>query len=151
AAGPGRMRTANSGMKRYCQLRSTNTARRRKSLFIRQCSSRSRRAMRISAAGTAVWTASPITWRQPTTTSRNIGERTMQHRIVSRDEWIAARKQHLSKEKELTRLRDELSRERRELPWVEVEKEHVFDGPRGKETLSDLFDGRSQLIVQHFM
>jgi len=73
------------------------------------------------------------------------------HKVVSRDEWIAARKQHLAKEKEFTRLRDQLSRERRELPWVRVDKTYVFDGPRGPETLADLFDGRSQLIVQHFM
>ncbi|MGH8287333.1 MAG: DUF899 family protein, partial [Steroidobacteraceae bacterium] len=66
------------------------------------------------------------------------------HRVVSRAEWFAARNQHLSKEKEFTRLRDELSRQRRELPWVKVEKSHVFDGPKGKETLADLFDGRSQ-------
>ena len=57
----------------------------------------------------------------------------------------------LAKEKELTRLRDELSRQRRELPWERVEKEYVFDGPSGKETLADLFDGRSQLVVYHFM
>ena len=75
----------------------------------------------------------------------------MQHRIVSRDEWLAARKRHLIKEKELTRLRDRLSAERRALPWVRVEKEYVFDGPNGKETLAGLFDGRSQLIVHHFM
>jgi len=73
------------------------------------------------------------------------------NRIVSREEWLAARKQHLSKEKEFTRLRDELSRQRRELPWVRVEKRYVFDGPNGQETLADLFDGRSQLIVVHFM
>jgi len=76
----------------------------------------------------------------------------MQHnRIVSRDEWLVARKQLLAKEKELTRLRDQLSAERRELPWVKVEKRYVFDGPDGKETLADLFAGRSQLIVYHFM
>ena len=74
-----------------------------------------------------------------------------QNRIVSRDEWLAARKQHLIKEKEFTRLRDQLSAERRSLPWVKVEKPYVFDGPDGKETLADLFAGRSQLIVQHFM
>jgi predicted dithiol-disulfide oxidoreductase (DUF899 family) len=74
-----------------------------------------------------------------------------QRQIVSRDEWITARRQLLMKEKELTRLRDELSAERRALPWVKVEKTYVFDGPRGKETLADLFDGRSQLIVKHFM
>ncbi len=73
------------------------------------------------------------------------------HKIVSRDEWITARREHLAKEKEFTRLRDQLSRERRELPWVRVDKTYVFDGPRGRETLADLFDGRSQLIVQHFM
>ena len=73
------------------------------------------------------------------------------HKVVSRDEWIVARKEHLAREKELTRLRDQLSRERRELPWVRVDKTYVFDGPRGPETLADLFDGRGQLIVQHFM
>jgi predicted dithiol-disulfide oxidoreductase (DUF899 family) len=73
------------------------------------------------------------------------------HKVVSKDEWLVARKQHLSKEKEFTRLRDELSRQRRELPWVRVEKNYAFDGPKGKETLADLFDGRSQLIVYHFM
>jgi predicted dithiol-disulfide oxidoreductase (DUF899 family) len=71
--------------------------------------------------------------------------------IVSRDEWLAARKQHLVKEKELTRLRDRLSAERRVLPWVKVEKRYVFDAPDGKKTLADLFDGCSQLIVHHFM
>ena len=73
------------------------------------------------------------------------------HKVVSRDEWLALRKQHLIKEKEFTRLRDQLSAERSELPWVKVEKNYVFDGPDGKETLADLFDGRSQLIVYHFM
>jgi predicted dithiol-disulfide oxidoreductase (DUF899 family) len=70
---------------------------------------------------------------------------------VSREEWLAARKELLKKEKEFTRLRDQLSAERRELPWVKVEKNYVFDGPDGKESLSDLFDGRSQLIAYHFM
>lgn len=71
--------------------------------------------------------------------------------IVSRDQWLAARKAFLQKEKAFTRLRDQLSAERRELPWVEVDKPYVFDGPQGKETLADLFDGRSQLLVYHFM
>ena len=75
----------------------------------------------------------------------------MQHPIVSHDEWLAARKQLLAKEKELTRLRDQLAAQRRELPWVKVEKHYVFDGPDGKETLADLFGGRSQLIIKHFM
>ena len=73
------------------------------------------------------------------------------HPVVSRDQWLASRKQLLKKEKELTRARDRLSAERRELPWVKVEKEYVFDTPQGRKTLSDLFEGRSQLIVQHFM
>lgn len=73
------------------------------------------------------------------------------HRIVSHDEWTTARMRHLEKEKELTRLRDQLSRERRELPWEKVDKTYVFEGPQGKETLADLFAGRSQLIVEHFM
>ena len=73
------------------------------------------------------------------------------HKIVSREEWLKARKTHLAKEKQFTRQRDELSRQRHKLPWVNVEKPYVFDGPKGKETLADLFDGRSQLIVYHFM
>jgi len=73
------------------------------------------------------------------------------HRIVSREDWVTARTRHLEKEKELTRLRDQLSQERRDLPWVKVDKTYVFEGPQGKETLADLFGGRSQLIVEHFM
>lgn len=73
------------------------------------------------------------------------------HHVVNHQEWIAARKRFLAREKALTHLRDELSRERRELPWERVEKTYVFDGPHGKESLADLFDGRSQLVVYHFM
>ena len=73
------------------------------------------------------------------------------HSVVSPEEWLAARKELLRKEKELTRLRDELSRQRLELPWEEVKKEYVFNGPKGKQTLAQLFDGRDQLIVYHFM
>ena len=72
-------------------------------------------------------------------------------KVVSQDEWLVARKAHLEKEKALTRLRDQVSAERRELPWVKIEKNYVFDTPNGKETLADLFDRRSQLIVYHFM
>jgi predicted dithiol-disulfide oxidoreductase (DUF899 family) len=72
-------------------------------------------------------------------------------KAASHDEWLAARKTFLAKEKEFTRLRDELSQQRRELPWEKVEKQYVFDGPGGKETLADLFAGRSQLIIYHFM
>lgn len=75
----------------------------------------------------------------------------MNHQVVSRDEWLAARKQLLLKEKEFTHLRDRLNAERLALPWVKIEKPYVFDGPNGQETLADLFDGRSQLIVKHFM
>lgn len=73
------------------------------------------------------------------------------HKIVSREEWLVARKQHLAKEKELTRLRDQLSQQRRELPWVVVDKDYTFQGPNGSETFSDLFEGRHQLLVYHFM
>ena len=72
-------------------------------------------------------------------------------KVVSRDEWLKARIAHLAAEKELTRKRDELSRQRRELPWVRVEKDYVFEGPNGPQKLADLFQGRSQLIVYHFM
>jgi predicted dithiol-disulfide oxidoreductase (DUF899 family) len=73
------------------------------------------------------------------------------YKVVSPAEWLAARKELLKKEKEFTRLRDELSRQRRELPREKVEKAYVFDGPKGKETLAELFDGRNQLMVYHFM
>jgi predicted dithiol-disulfide oxidoreductase (DUF899 family) len=72
-------------------------------------------------------------------------------RVVSPDEWLAARKELLAKEKQLTRQHDALSAERRKLPWTKVEKNYVFEGPNGEETLLDLFAGRSQLIVYHFM
>ena len=68
------------------------------------------------------------------------------HEIVSRDEWIAARKAHLAEEKTFTRARDALSRKRRELPWEKVAKAYAFDGAGGKETLANLFGGKSQLI-----
>src|SRR5438477_12752201 len=83
---------------------------------------------------------------------RKVEEQIMQaHQDVSRREWIAARKAHLEHEKEFTKARERLSAERRALPWVKVDKPYVFDGPNGKATLADLFAGRNQLIVQHFM
>jgi predicted dithiol-disulfide oxidoreductase (DUF899 family) len=75
----------------------------------------------------------------------------MDHKVVSRAEWLAARRALLEKEKAWTRQRDELSAERRALPWVRIDNEYVFAGPDGKQTLSDLFAGRSQLVVKHFM
>src|SRR5216684_7631367 len=73
------------------------------------------------------------------------------HPVVSHEEWLSARTAFLVKEKEFTRLRDELSQQRRTLPWEKVDKQYVFDGPGGKETLADLFESRSQLIVYHYM
>ena len=73
------------------------------------------------------------------------------HRIVSKDEWLAARSALLKREKEFTVLRDKLGQQQRDMPWVSVDKEYLFVGPNGKQTLSDLFDGRTQLIVYHFM
>src|ERR1700712_2969 len=73
------------------------------------------------------------------------------HKVVSQDEWLEARKAHLVKEKALTRQRDELHRERLQLPWVRGEEEYVFEAPDGHKTIAELFDGRSQLIVYHFM
>src|SRR5690348_11462706 len=72
-------------------------------------------------------------------------------KVVSRQEWIDARKGLLAKEKEFTRLRDQLSEERRSLPWERVEKAYVFNGPNGQESLADLFDSCSQLVIYHFM
>ncbi|CAM5777136.1 hypothetical protein LMIY3S_05884 [Labrys miyagiensis] len=74
-----------------------------------------------------------------------------QHPVVSREEWLVARKALLLKEKEATRARDRLNAERLALPWVRVDKPYQFDSPRGRRSLSDLFDGRSQLIIYHFM
>ena len=76
---------------------------------------------------------------------------TTHHAVVSRDTWLAERKTLLAQEKELTRLRDRIASERRALPWVHVEKNYVVDTPEGKRSLADLFEGRRQLMVQHFM
>ncbi len=73
------------------------------------------------------------------------------HPVVTPDSWIAERKKLLAREKELTRLNDKVAEQRRALPWVRIDKEYVFDTPEGKCTLADLFEGRSQLMVQHFM
>src|ERR1700730_1204032 len=73
------------------------------------------------------------------------------HKLVSHDEWVAARKKHLAKEKEFTHLRDQLSRERRELPWELVDKDYAFEGENGKVSLHDMFAGRTQLVIYHAM
>jgi predicted dithiol-disulfide oxidoreductase (DUF899 family) len=75
----------------------------------------------------------------------------MQHNVVSHGEWVEARKRHLVEEKKFTKLRDQLSQARRDLPWELVEKEYVFEGPQGKRTLDQLFDGRGQLVIYHAM
>jgi len=89
--------------------------------------------------------------RPMTDTTGRSPESTENHRVVSRDEWIAERKTLLAREKELTRLRDQIAGERRALPWVHIDKNYVFEAPQGRRTLADLFDGRRQLLVQHFM
>ncbi|MGZ5756748.1 MAG: DUF899 family protein, partial [Burkholderiales bacterium] len=76
---------------------------------------------------------------------------TVNHPVVSSDRWIAERRKLLAREKELTHLRDEIARERRALPWVRIEKNYVFDAPEGRRTLAELFEGRRQLLLQHFM
>jgi len=76
---------------------------------------------------------------------------TKEHKVVSEKQWIAARKKLLSEEKKFTRQRDQLNAKRRALPWVQMTKQYVFEGPDGKETLADLFGGKSQLVVYHFM
>src|SRR5215471_10729728 len=73
------------------------------------------------------------------------------HKVATHDAWVAARKKHLAKEKEFTHLRDQLSRERRDLPWELVEKEYVFEGEDGRVTLEDAFEGRNQLAIYHAM
>ena len=78
-------------------------------------------------------------------------EQVNNHPVVSSERWIAERKKLLARERELTHLRDEIASERRALPWVRVEKNYVFDTPEGKRTLGELFEGRRQLMVQHFL
>lgn len=75
----------------------------------------------------------------------------MDHPVVPHEAWLVQRKQLLAREKELTRLHDQVARERRALPWVRLDKDYVFDTPEGPRPLAELFDGRSQLLVQHFM
>jgi predicted dithiol-disulfide oxidoreductase (DUF899 family) len=87
----------------------------------------------------------------PRPRSDHPGERSVDHEIVSREEWLRARTELLAKEKALTRLRDQLAAERRALPWVRIDKPYVFDAPQGKLALGDLFRGRSQLFLKHFM
>src|SRR5690348_4578046 len=74
-----------------------------------------------------------------------------EHKVVSNEDWVEARKRHLAAEKDLTHARDRLSAARRELPWEAVEKEYVFEGPHGRTTLEEMFDGRSQLVIYHAM
>jgi predicted dithiol-disulfide oxidoreductase (DUF899 family) len=73
------------------------------------------------------------------------------HKVVSHDQWVAARMKHLSKEKEFTHLRDQLSRERRDLPWESVDKDYTFQGERGRVSLHEMFEGRNQLVIYHAM
>ena len=73
------------------------------------------------------------------------------HMTVSRDTWLEARRDLLAAEKDLTRRSDQVAQLRRQLPWVRIDKGYTFDGPDGQQTLADLFDGRHQLLVQHFM
>jgi len=84
-------------------------------------------------------------------TSSATGTKAASHKVVSREEWLKARKELLAKEKKLTRDRDAIAAERRALPWVKIDKNYVFDSPTVKKSLADLFEGRSQLIVYHFM
>ncbi len=83
--------------------------------------------------------------------STQIIDRPARQRVVSRDEWLSQRKALLAREKELTRLGDQIAAERRDLPWVRVDKAYTFEAPEGRRTLAELFDGRRQLMVQHFM
>ena len=86
-----------------------------------------------------------------TVTAKTMDRRATTHPIVTRAEWFAARKALLEREKQLTRLGDQVARDRRALPWVRMEKNYLFDTPDGRRALADLFDGRHQLVMQHFM
>jgi predicted dithiol-disulfide oxidoreductase (DUF899 family) len=92
----------------------------------------------------------PSTWTRPPEWAPD-RRSTTAHRIGTREEWAAARAELLAREKEHTRLGDELARQRRELPWVGVDKDYRFDTDHGPRALAELFDGRSQLLIYHFM
>ena len=96
-------------------------------------------------------TDAPSEWTRPPEWLPEQGHSVADHRIGTREEWAAAREELLTREKEHTRLGDELARQRRELPWVRVEKEYRLDTDDGPRTLAELFDGRSQLLIYHFM
>ena len=96
-------------------------------------------------------TDAPSEWTRPPEWLPGQGHSAADHRIGTREEWAAAREELLAREKEHTRLGDELARQRRELPWVRVEKEYRLDTDDGSRTLAELFDGRSQLLIYHFM
>src|ERR1700724_1678814 len=85
------------------------------------------------------------------TTMSELKDRRQEHKIVSQEEWMVARKELLEAEKALTRRSDELARKRRELPWVRIDKEYRFETEEGTASLADLFAGRSQLLLNHFM
>src|SRR5437879_11269636 len=91
----------------------------------------------------------PRRWSRARRVNRRISM--IDRKVVPHEEWVAARKELLKKEKDFSRMRDELTRLRQGLPWEKVEKEYVFDEPGGKGSLSDLFEGRSQRIIYHFM
>src|SRR5262249_6875966 len=102
--------------------------------------------------GLDVGRLSPFSQARANYTARLTREVAMRnHPVVSQNEWLDARARLLAKEKAFTRWRDQLSEERRSLPWVKVEKEYVFDGSNGRETLAQLFQGNSQLLIYHFM
>jgi predicted dithiol-disulfide oxidoreductase (DUF899 family) len=84
-------------------------------------------------------------------TTATIEANRVSHPVVPKDRWVAERKRLLAREKELTRLRDQVARERRALPWERIDKDYVFDAPGGRRSLAELFEGRRQLLVQHFM
>src|SRR6185503_3348911 len=101
--------------------------------------------------GTVMTTDVQSEWTRPPEWQPESGRSVTSHRIGTREEWVAAREELVVREKEHTRQGDELARQRRELPWVRVEKEYRLDTDDGPRTLSELFDGRSQLLIYHFM
>src|SRR6059058_310728 len=102
----------------------------------------------MQSLGCVSWPASLSCPRPPTGNEEVL---MAAHKVVKHDEWLAARKKHLAKEKEFTQLRDQLSRERRDLPWELVEKQYTFEGEHGQQTLGDVFAGRGQLVIYHAM
>src|SRR5205807_1450207 len=136
---------------RAATSRSEQPRERRHGCAFRRPRERAARGVRARPPGDPPLTTTALRAKEHAMNTATISANAANHPVVSLDDWIAQRRQLLAREKELTRLGDQIARERRALPWVRIEKDYVFDTPEGPRSLGQLFDSRRQLMVQHFM